>query len=146
MRMIVIKFNRPLMLITDENEGVNHFQPIYGFALKTLCTPYESDIEDYVCFLAAMHYGENGGDGFTVSYDRDPKYPDWISKKGVVHRITDDWAIRVGHKCREKIGLTYEIITAEVDDDIYELRDDDDFITDEWFFKKLTVVEETELA
>ena len=141
MKVNVVKFSRPLLMITEDAEANPRFQPVYGFILKRLNAHYATDIDDYVSYLATLHYGENGGN-FKISFDRNPYLPDFITQKGVIHRLTDDWAVKQGRKIRAKIDLNYEILQVEVDAEFYNTHGDDDFIFDEGFFKDLTVVEE----
>lgn len=143
MRMNVVKFSRPLLMITDDTETAPRYQPVYGFVLKRLNTLYMTNIDDYVSYLATLHYGENGGD-FKITYDRSPYLPDFITKKGVRHELTDNWAVKTGRKIRTKIDLTYEILAVEVDMELYNSYGEDDFIFTEEFFKGLNVIEGSE--
>ena len=143
MRMNVVKFSRPLLMITDDAEISPRYQPVYGFVLKRLNALYMTNIDDYVSYLATLHYGENGGD-FKITYDRSPYLPDFITKKGVRHKLTDNWAVKTGRKIRAKIELTYEILPVEVDTELYNSYGEDDFIFEEGFFKELKVVEGSE--
>ena len=141
MKVNVVKFSRPLLMITEDAETNPRFQPVYGFILKRLNAHYATDIDDYVSYLATLHYGENGGD-FKITYDRSPYLPDFVTKKGVRHELTDKWAVTTGRKIRAKIDLTYEILMVEVDTELYNSYGEDDFIFEEGFFKELKAVEE----
>mgnify|MGYP004528092999 CR=1 FL=1 len=115
MEMTVVRFSRPLLLLADENE----YETIYGFILdKNVDSErIKHQIDNYVSYLAGMHYWANGGDVFEVSYERSGYIPDWIDKDGLLHTIQEEWAKKIGRECMEKLHLTYCVFTADLDED-----------------------------
>ena len=112
--MIIVRFSRPLLLIADVE--ANKYATIYGFVIdwKVKWERIKSQIDDYVSYLAGMHYCANGGDEFSAT---DDYIPNWIDRDGYIHTIWEKWVKEMGRKCMQKLHLTYDVITAEIDDD-----------------------------
>lgn len=115
MEMTVIIFSRPLLLLADENQ----YETIYGFVIdKNVDSErIKHQIDNYVSYLAGMHYWANGGDVFDVSYKRSGYIPDWIDKDGFLHTIQEEWAKKIGRDCMKKLHLTYCVFAADLDED-----------------------------
>lgn len=134
--MTIVRFSRPLLLLADENK----YETIYGFILDC-----EADIEkirqkidNYVSYLAGMHYWANGGDVFSVSYERNAYIPDWIDKAGFIHTIQEEWAKKIGRDCMKKLHLTYCVFTADLDEDYCAKYLDDGIIVSKEFYEELS--------
>ena len=113
--MTVVRFSRPLLLQADENQ----YETLYGFILdgNVDSERIKHQIDNYVSYLAGMHYWANGGDVFEVSYERSGYVPDWIDKEGFQHTIQEEWAKTIGRECMKKLHLTYYVFTADLDED-----------------------------
>lgn len=115
MEMTVVRFSRPLLLLADENE----YETIYGFILdkNVDVEKIKHQIDNYVSYLAGMHYWANGGDVFDVSYKRNAYIPNLVDKAGFIHSIQEEWAKEIGKECMKKLHLTYNVFTADLDED-----------------------------
>ena len=110
-----MRFSRPLLLLADENE----YETIYGFILdkNVDVEKIKHQIDNYVSYLAGMHYWANGGDVFEVSYKRNAYIPNLVDKAGFIHTIQEEWAKEIGKECMKKLHLTYNVFTADLDED-----------------------------
>lgn len=124
--MTVIRFSRPLLLLADENQ----YETIYGFVLdgNVDVESIKHQIDNYVSYLAGMHYWANSGDMFDVSYKRSGYIPDWIDKDGLLHTIQEEWAKKIGRECMAKLHLTYCVFTADLDEEYCAKHLDDGLI------------------
>lgn len=115
MEMTIVRFSRPLLLLADEND----YETIYGFMLdkNVDIEKIKHQIDNYVSYLAGMHHWANGGDVFEVSYERSGYVPDWIDKEGFKHTIQEKWAKKIGRECMAKLHLTYNVFTADLDEE-----------------------------
>lgn len=113
--MTIVRLSRPLLLLADENE----YETIYGFVIdgNVDVKRIKHQIDNYVRYLAGMHYWANGGDVFEVSYKRNAYIPNWVDKAGFIHTIQEEWAKEIGKECMKKLHLTYNVFTAELDED-----------------------------
>lgn len=135
--MIIVRFSRPLLLIADVE--ANKYATVYGFVIdwKVKWERIKCQIDDYVSYLAGMHFCANGGDVFDVSYKRSGYIPDWIDKDGLLHTIQEEWAKEMGRECRQKLHLTYDVITTDIDDDYCAKYLDDGIIVSNDFYEEL---------
>ena len=62
--------------------------------------------------------------------------PDWVDKGGHTHTKMDNWMAKIGEKCRKKLGLSYDMLTVEVDEDDFLKKciNEDDLIVSEEFY------------
>lgn len=136
MEMTVVRFSRPLLLQADENE----YETIYGFMLdkNVDVEKIKHQIDNYVSYLAGMHYWANGGDVFDVSYKRNAYIPDWVDKAGFIHSIQEEWAKEIGKECMAKLHLTYCVFTADLDEEYCAQYLDDGIIIGKNLYDELT--------
>lgn len=133
MEKIIVKFSRPL-LFRESIDGKYYLA--YGFVLGKKENYDENTIYDYIGYLAGMHLFAAGAGFFDVNYDCD--IPMWMDKKGNLHFVKDKWTKRMAEKCRNLLGLTYEVIKMEIDEKTFdECVNSDYFITDEKFFDRM---------
>ena len=132
MEKTIVKFSRPL-LFRESIDGKYYLA--YGFILEEdkKADGYDKDLlNDYMGYISGMHLFAAGADYIDVNYDLGISI--WMDKKGNPHTVKDKWAKRMAEKCRNLLGLTYEVIRMEVDEQYVNSRD---FITDEKFFDRL---------
>lgn len=133
MEKIIVKFSRPL-LFRESIDGKYYLA--YGFVLGKKENYDENTIYDYVGYLAGMHLFASGADYIDVNYDCGISI--WMDKKGNPHTLSDKWMKKMADKCRNLLGLTYEVLRMDVDEQTYdECVNSDYFITDEKFFDRL---------
>lgn len=132
--MIIVRFSRPLLLIADIE--ANKYATVYGFVIdwKVKWERIKCQIDDYVSYLAGMHCCANGGDEFSAT---DDYIPDWIDRDGYIHTIWEKWVKEMGRKCRQKLHLTYDVITADLDDDYCAKYLDEGIIVSNDFYEEL---------
>ena len=96
----------------------------------------ENIIYDYIGYLAGMHLFASGTDYIDVNYDCGISI--WMDRKGNPHTLSDKWMKKMADKCRNLLGLTYEVLRMDVDDEtLAECVNSDYFITDEKFFDRM---------
>lgn len=118
----IVRFSRPLLIRTCTYKDDYLYQTIYGFWLPEridLTDPTDKmRMEQYIGYLAGLHYWSSGlgtEDGFfTIKDGR------WVDETGVTHTKQDEWLTAMEIKCLLKMGITYEVVTVDVDED--ELR------------------------
>lgn len=131
MEASIVRFSRPLLIKVDKSM----YQTIYGFWLTGKIDPSPARLNQYVGYLCGLHDWSSGGDYFTVSTEVRGE-PDWKDKKGNVHIKMDSWMARTGEKCRKKLGLTYDILTVNVDEEefLHDVINEDALIVNEEFY------------
>lgn len=133
MKMLLVKFNRPV-LINESRCEQSKIQPLYGFFVPESWID-EEDVEGlddkiliYLGYLSALQEWSTYGDvEFTVLNDEI-----WMDIDGTPHCIYGQWAIDIGQKCREKLGLDfarYEVDLNEIDGVCFDCGQDQSFIT-----------------
>lgn len=136
MEKTIVKFSRPL-LFRESIDGKYYLA--YGFVLDEdkLVDGYDKEmLYDYVAYCSGMHLFAAGAGFFDVNYDYE--IPMWMDKKGNPHFVKDKWTKKMAAKCRDLIGLTYEVIRMEIDDETYaEHVNSTNFITNEKLFDGL---------
>lgn len=132
MEKIIVKFSRPL-LFRESIDG--RYYLAYGFVLGKKENYDENVIYDYIGYLAGMHLFASGADYIDVNYDCGISI--WMDRKGNPHTLSDKWMKKMADKCRNILGLTYEVIRMDVDETLAGCVNSDCFITDEKFFYRM---------
>lgn len=132
MQVPIVRFSRPLLLMTDRN----HYKTIYGFVAKD--KDWQEDtyriIKIYVGYLCGVADFTNGGNEFSVSFDLNGIL-NWVDDRGVLHHGADAWMEQIGNRCWKKLNLNYAIFQMEIDEDTYdECVDEEGFVVDENLF------------
>lgn len=132
MQVPIVRFSRPLLLMTDRNQ----YKTIYGFVFQD--KDWQEDIytviKFYVGYLCGVADFTNGGDEFSVSFDL-KGILNWVDDRGVLHQGTDAWMKEIGSRCMKKLNLNYAIFQMEIDEDTYdECVDEEGFIVSEDLF------------
>lgn len=135
MEVTVIRLNRPLLLLAEEQGEEHYYKTIYGFIVKErrdYLNP--DDIMNYVGYLAGLHCFSNGDNYFTISCEL-RGVPDWADKEGNVHIRQDAWISSTQEMCRKKLNLSYDILTLDIEeDDLNSVINEDNLIVDETFY------------
>lgn len=109
MEKTIVKFSRPLLF----RESINgKYYLSYGFILEE--EEDEKDLDDYMGYIAGMHLFAAGAGFFDVNYDCGVSI--WVDKKGNPHTLSDKWFKKMAEKCRNLLGLTYEVLRMDVDE------------------------------
>lgn len=95
------------------------YQTIYGFWLPEkvdLTDPIDKmRMEQYMGYLAGLHIWSSGFGAeegfFTIQGGR------WLDEAGVAHTKQDEWMTAMEIKCLLKMGLTYDVVTVDVNED-----------------------------
>ena len=134
----IVRFSRPLLLRVCDYKDDYFYQTIYGFWLPErvdLTDPIdEMRMEQYMGYLAGLHIWSSGfgtEDGFfTIKGGR------WVDETGEVHTKQDEWMTSMQIKCLLKLGLTYDIITVDVDEDefLYSVINENLLVVNEEFY------------
>lgn len=135
MEVKLVRFSRPLLIRVDDYKDDYFYQTIYGFWLKGNTDPDPVKLNQYVGYLCGLHDWASGGDYFTVSCEM-RGVPDWVDKGGHTHTKMDNWMAKIGEKCRKKLGLTYDMLTVEIDEDDFlnKCINEDDLVVNEEFY------------
>ena len=134
----IVRFSRPLLIrVCDYNDDY-FYQTIYGFWLPErvdLSDPIdEMRMEQYMGYLAGLHIWSSGfgtEDGFfTIKGGR------WVDETGEVHTKQDEWMTAMEIKCLLKLGLSYDVVTVDVDEDEfkYSVLNEDLLVVNEEFY------------
>lgn len=138
MKVKIVRFSRPLLIRVDKNKDDYLYQTIYGFWLpKKLDHTDPTDkmrMEQYMGYLAGLHFWSSGlgpEDGFfTIKDGR------WVDEAGEAHTKQDEWMTAMEIKCLLKLGLTYDVVTVDVDEEEfrYTILNDDLLVVNEGFY------------
>ena len=139
MEVRIARFSRPLLMRVDRYNDDYYYQTIYGFKLPNrvdLTDPTdEMRMEQYVGYLAGLHIWSSGfgpEDGFfTIQGGR------WVDEAGEAHTKQDEWMTAMEIKCLLKLGLTYDVVTADVDEDefnYYVINEDLLVVNEEFYY------------
>ena len=142
MEVNIVRFSRPLLLMSLSG----YYQTIYGFWIRRDRDNIDPErLNQYVGYLCGMADWAGGGKNFTISRERG--VPDWVDKGGNTHTKMDNWMARIGEKCRKKLGLDYELVSLDVDEDkLTQVISKDDFvISEEFYYDLLNNTEDDEL-
>ena len=136
MEKTIVKFSRPL-LFRESIDGKYYLA--YGFIQDEdkKVDGYDKDLlDEYMGYISGMHLFAAGAGFFDVNYDLGISI--WMDKKGKTHTMKSKWFKKMAEKCRDLIGLTYEVIRMEIDDEtLAEYANSRSFITNEKFFDRL---------
>ena len=138
MKARIVRFSRPLLIRVCDYKDDYFYQTIYGFWLPErvdLTDPIdEMRMEQYMGYLAGLHIWSSGfgiEDGFfTIKGGR------WVDETGEVHTKQDEWMTAMEIKCLMKLGLTYDVVTVDVDEDEfrYSVLNEDLLVVNEEFY------------
>ena len=140
MEVRIARFSRPLLMRVDRYNDDYFYQTIYGFKLPDkvdLTDPTdEMRMEQYMGYLAGLHIWSSGfgtEDGFfTIQGGR------WVDETGEVHTKQDEWMTAMEIKCLLKLGLTYDVVTVDVDEDefnYYVINEDLLVVNEEFYYE-----------
>lgn len=134
----IVRFSRPLLIRVCDYKDDYYYQTIYGFWLPErvdLSDPIdEMRMEQYMGYLAGLHIWSSGfgtEDGFfTIKGGR------WVDETGEVHTKQDEWMTAMEIKCLLKLGLSYDVVTVDVDEDEfkYSVLNEDLLVVNEEFY------------
>ena len=117
MKRYLVKLNRPVIVADSPCElSIKH--SIYGFLFPYIEADegeraiLEDEIHDFVGYLAAMHdWSASSGDvEFAVTETKD-----WRDQEGHLHPICSHWALEIGHRHMNKLGLDFTLYTIDTD-------------------------------
>lgn len=138
MEVKVVRFSKPILVRNCRYKDDYYYQTVYGFQLPEkvdLTDPINKmRMEQYIGYLAGLHYWSSGletEDGFfTIKDGR------WVDETGEAHTKQDEWMTAMEIKCLLKLGLTYDVVTLDVDEDEfrYYVVNDDMLVIDEEFY------------
>ena len=119
MEVKVVRFSRPLLIRTSWYNDDYQYQTIYGFKLPESIDLTDSidtmRMEQYMGYLAGLHFWSSGmttEDGyFAIQEGR------WVDESGEAHTKQDEWMTAMEIKCLLKLGLTYDVVSVEVDEE-----------------------------
>lgn len=134
----IVRLSRPLLIRVCDYKDDYFYQTIYGFWLPErvdLTDPIdEMRMEQYMGYLAGLHTWSSGfgpEDGFfTIKGGR------WVDETGEAHTKQDEWMTAMEIKCLMKLGLTYDVVTVDVDEDEfrYSVLNEDLLVVNEEFY------------
>lgn len=132
MQVPIVRFSRPLLILSDRNQ----YKTIYGFVFQD--KDWQEDIytviKFYVGYLCGVADFTNGGDEFSVSFDL-KGILNWVDDRGVLHQGTDAWMKEIGSRCMKKLNLNYAIFRMWIDNATYaDCVDEEGFIVSEDLF------------
>lgn len=132
----IVKFSRPL-LFRESIDGKYYLA--YGFIQEEdkKVDGYDKDLlDEYMGYIAGMHLYAAGAGFFDVNYDLGISI--WMDKKGKTHTMKSKWFKKMAEKCRDLIGLTYEIIKVDIDEKTFDkCVNSKSFITNDSLFDGL---------
>ena len=139
MEVKIVRFSRPLLIRVDKYNDDYYYQTIYGFQVPDrvdLTDPIaKMRMEQYMGYLAGLHFWSSGSgpeDGFfTIQGGR------WVDEAGEAHTRQDEWMTAMEIKCLLKLGLTYDVVTVDVDEDefnYYVLNEDLLVVNEEFYY------------
>lgn len=138
MEVKIARFSRPLLMRVDRYNDDYFYQTIYGFRIPDrvdLTDPTdEMRMEQYIGYLAGLHFWSSGmttEDGyFTIKGGR------WVDETGEAHTKQDEWMTAMEIKCLLKLGLTYDVVTVDVDEEEFKnfVINEDHLVVNEEFY------------
>lgn len=147
MEATFVILSRPLFMKAKNSENI--YVPVYGFVIDNDAPTYSSqNIDDYVGYLAAMHFWSNSPAGecpFNVEYYPSPyDIPVWVDKKGEKHFNKDAFMVEVSRHYKKEMGLTYDFIKTDIYDEIYACCVDEDglIVRDSLYYELRDRIEE----
>ena len=130
----IVRFSRPLLIRTCTYKDDYLYQTIYGFWLPEkidLTDPTDKmRMEQYMGYLCGLHCWSSGDDYFTIKDGR------WVDEIGQVHTKQDEWITAIEIKCLLKLGITYDVVTVDVDEDEFRycILNEDMLVVNEEFY------------
>ena len=136
MEVKVVRFSRPILIRVCKFKDDYLYQTVYGFML-----PEDSDLDDpiiqmrieqYSGYLAGLHCWSSGDELFKMGKDYS-----WIDETDTSHYRQDEWMILMELKCLEKLGLTYDVVTVEVDEEElnhYLVNEENMVVSEEFYY------------
>ena len=141
MEVKIVRLSRHFLIRVDRCCDDYFYQTIYGFWLPDkvdLTDPYdEMRMEQYMGYLAGLHFWSSGlgpEDGyFTIKDVR------WVDENGEAHAKQDEWLTAMEIKCLLKLGLTYDVVTVDVDEDEFRsyVLNEDYLVVNEEFYNDI---------
>lgn len=139
MEVKIVRFSKPLLIRVCDYKDDYYYQTIYGFQVPEkvdLTDPINKmRMEQYMGYLAGLHFWSSGletEDGFfTIKDGR------WVDEAGEAHTKQDEWMTAMEIKCLLKLGLTYDVVTVDVDEDefrYYVLNEDKLVVNEEFYY------------
>lgn len=111
----IVRFSRPLLIRTCTYKDDYLYQTVYGFWLPEkidLTDPTDKmRMEQYIGYLCGLHCWSSGDNYFTLKDGR------WVDETGQAHTKQDEWLTAIEIKCLLKLGLTYDVVTVDVNED-----------------------------
>ena len=141
MEVKIVRFSRPLLIRVHRHNDDYYYQTIYGFWLPDkvdITDPYDQmRLEQYMGYLAGLHFWSSGlgpEDGFFTIKD-----VRWVDENGEAHTKQDEWLTAMEIKCLLKLGLTYDVVTVEVDEDEFRsyVLNEDYLVVNEEFYNDI---------
>ena len=140
MEVKVVRFSRPLLIRVCDFKNDYMYQTIYGFMLPEstdLTDPIDTmRMEQYMGYLAGLHFWSSGlatEDGFLTMKDGR-----WVDENGEAHTKQDEWMTAMEIKCLLKLGLTYDVVTVDVDEDeLNSIFNEERLVVNEEFYYDL---------
>jgi len=140
MEVRVVRFSRPLLIRVCDFKNDYMYQTIYGFMLPEstdLTDPIDTmRMEQYMGYLAGLHFWSSGlgtEDGFLTMKDGR-----WVDENGETHTKQDEWMTAMEIKCLLKLGLTYDMVTVDVDEDeLNSIFNEERLVVNEEFYYDL---------
>ena len=138
MEVRVVRLSRPLLMRVSKYGDDYYYQTIYGFWLPEridLTDPTDKmRLEQYIGYLAGLHFWSSGLETaagfFSIQDGR------WVDENGEAHTKQDEWMTAMEIKCLLKLGLTYDVVTVDVDEDEfrYYILNEDLLVVNEDFY------------
>ena len=138
MEVKIVRFSKPILIRTCKFKEDYFYQTVYGFQLPErvdLTDPTDKmRMEQYIGYLAGLHFWSSGlgaEEGFfTIKDGR------WVDENGEAHFKQDMWLTAMEIKCMLKLGLTYDVVTVDVDEDEfrYSVLNEDLLVVNEEFY------------
>ena len=139
MEVEIVRFSRPLLIRVCDYKDDYYYQTIYGFQVPDrvdLADPIaKMRMEQYMGYLAGLHFWSSGfgpDDGFFTIQGWT-----WVDEAGEAHTKQDEWMTAMEIKCLLKLGLTYDVVTVDVDEDefkYYVVNEDLLVINEEFYY------------
>jgi len=137
MEVRVVRFSRPLLIRVCDYKNDYMYQTIYGFMLPEstdLTDPIDTmRMEQYMGYLAGLHFWSSGlatKDGFLTMKDGR-----WVDENGEAHTKQDEWMTAMEIKCLLKLGLTYDVVTVDVnEDELNSIFNEERLVVNEEFY------------
>lgn len=114
MKKYLVKLNRPILI--EYESYPSRYKTIFGFLAR-----FDEDkeknkknihnIDCYVKYLCALAEWTSGSGEFRLADNLM-----WVDKNGKNHLDNSKWALELGARCREKLGLSYTLHMIDLDE------------------------------